>query len=280
MTDPVWAEGMEQEERGVRVLRPAFMRASAKLSAFYAGLLDAKRVSPLFPLLGQLRRAPWQEFIDEITEAWVPLSARVIRGAVRDATARAEKVDPRDVEALAQRWAAENALTMAGRLARSTREAAQLLIAEQISGGLTETEVTEALRDQIGLSPKQVGALNRQRALLRRRGVPEEQITVTLARRAAGMRRSRAEAIARTEVNAARNFGTLEAYKQARRDGDLPVGQRKGWVLSGGACKICKAIVAEGPVPLNQPFNSPLQGRVLQAPPAHPHCRCSIKLVD
>jgi hypothetical protein len=279
MTDPVWAEGQEQEERGVRVLRPAFMRASAKMSAFYAGLVEAKRVSPLFPVMGQLARAPWDDFASEITEAWVPLSARVIRGAVRDATARAEKVDSRDVEALAQRWAAENALTMARRLARSTREAAQLMIAEQISGGLTETEVAEALRDQIGLSPKQVGALNRQRALLRRRGLPEDQITVTLARRAAGMRRQRAEAIARTEVNAARNFGTLEAYKQMRRDGELPVGQRKRWVLVGSACKVCKAIAAEGDVPLNQPFRSPLQGTVLQAPPAHPNCRCSIKLV-
>ena len=71
--------------------------------------------------------------------------------------------------------------------------------------------------------------------------------------------------IARTEVLGASNQGNLQAYTQSG------VVEKKEWLLSAGACKICIDIAAQGVIPLHSNFKGGFD-----APPAHPNCKCAV----
>lgn len=102
-----------------------------------------------------------------------------------------------------------------------------------------------------------------------------------------GVSVSRAERIARTEVQEAQQQGKLRAWQDAGVDS-------KEWLLAGDSCPICNAIKGKypGAVPMDQaflklgetivgtdgrPFTATLRDVV--APPAHPNCRCTLVAV-
>lgn len=91
----------------------------------------------------------------------------------------------------------------------------------------------------------------------------------------ARLRRSRARTIARTEMMRASNQGRLAGMIQAADRGLVnPTLARKQWVTSSfDVCPIC--------VPLNGVTVSLRQsfGSMGQAPPAHPNCRCTIRML-
>ncbi|MGB6771204.1 MAG: phage portal protein [Candidatus Dormiibacterota bacterium] len=77
----------------------------------------------------------------------------------------------------------------------------------------------------------------------------------------------RAQLIARTEIARAME-GALLAQAQAMGGTD------KSWSDAPGACPICQANTAEGPIALDKPF----AGGALH-PPQHPRCRCALVLI-
>lgn len=106
-------------------------------------------------------------------------------------------------------------------------------------------------------------------------GIPELRDRITAVYAAA--KGSRAETIARTEINAAAGQGTLEAYKQA------DVVQKKEWVAAGDERSRDShiATMEAGPTPLNKPFD--VGGYAMMHPsdsggPAHEviNCRCAL----
>lgn len=80
---------------------------------------------------------------------------------------------------------------------------------------------------------------------------------------------SRAETIARTEIAKADMEGNMAAYRASG------VVMGKEWVLGnegdGIECDECMANAAQGPIDLNESFNSGDD-----APPLHPNCRCTV----
>lgn len=80
-----------------------------------------------------------------------------------------------------------------------------------------------------------------------------------------GFSPGRAVRIARTEIINSSTAGNLAGYEASG------VVWGKEWLVGIGACVVCLANAAEGPIPLRQAF---LSGD--QAPTAHPHCRCAI----
>lgn len=78
----------------------------------------------------------------------------------------------------------------------------------------------------------------------------------------------RAGLIARTEITMANQTGALEGMKLARGAG---VKLKKVWVPDDDACEDCQANGDQGPIDLDEDFVSGDD-----APPAHPHCECSI----
>lgn len=284
----VWLEGQRQEARGVRDWTPAFNRSMGLVSAFYSSLLESLAISPSFPALQQLERAPWSLARQEMADAWMGVSARVMRVSARAALdgvqkGAVQKVSEEELVRFARQWAGEHALLMAQRATLGSMNGIKAVLDEALAGDLTVVETMRALRDQVGLTVRQAGALGRQRRLLAAAGTPMDQIERVIRRRATKMRRQRAETIARTEVNQARNVATLNTWKQARTEGLLSRNVQKTWVAVS-ACPVCEEIVAwveeqGGGIPLDSAFWSATLGQGLQGPPAHPRCRCSPALV-
>lgn len=89
------------------------------------------------------------------------------------------------------------------------------------------------------------------------------------------LRRSRARTIARTELMRASNQGRLQGMWQAADQGLVnPVAAKKQWVTSNfDVCPICVPLNGVT-VGLKDSFGGPGQ-----APPAHPNCRCTIRML-
>jgi hypothetical protein len=78
----------------------------------------------------------------------------------------------------------------------------------------------------------------------------------------------RAERIANYEVTAANGAGKLEGYRLAIAAG---VDVEKEWLADEGACPECLANEAQGPIPVDEPFQSGAM-----AEPDHVNCECSV----
>lgn len=116
----------------------------------------------------------------------------------------------------------------------ATREELQTLVSDAISEGLSADELASAIEDATSFSA--------ERALL----------------------------IARTEIIRANNQGHLSSFRASG------VVDQKAWSTAedGDVCPECEANENQGPIPLDQSFESGDD-----AAPAHPNCRCVIVAV-
>lgn len=90
---------------------------------------------------------------------------------------------------------------------------------------------------------------------------------------------TRADLIARTESMNAANEGQLQLWDQAAEDGLInPNTAQKEWIVGDDEklCPICQDMDGEQ-VGLDEDFN--VDGEDIDAPPAHPNCRCTVALV-
>jgi hypothetical protein len=84
-----------------------------------------------------------------------------------------------------------------------------------------------------------------------------------------GFSPDRAEMIAEAEVRRANSQGALDGYTAARDNLDIPM--KKEWLLGPNPCEICQANADQGPIDLDEPFQSGDD-----APPGHPWCECAL----
>jgi hypothetical protein len=87
-----------------------------------------------------------------------------------------------------------------------------------------------------------------------------------------GFSAERAEMIAETEVRRANSSAALDAYTAAKEDLSIPM--KKEWLLGPNPCDICQANADQGPIDLDEPFQSGDD-----APPGHPWCECALSPV-
>lgn len=87
-----------------------------------------------------------------------------------------------------------------------------------------------------------------------------------------GFSAERAEMIAETEVRKANSQAALDGYTAARDDLGIPM--KKEWLLGENPCDICQANADQGPIDLDEPFESGDD-----APPGHPWCECALSPV-
>lgn len=88
---------------------------------------------------------------------------------------------------------------------------------------------------------------------------------------------ARAETIARTETMKASNEGQSQAWGQAVQKGLLVGDEKKEWITTPDdrLCPICEPLDGQQ-VGLDEPFD--VDGDQVDAPPAHPNCRCTMGL--
>ena len=156
-----------------------------------------------------------------------------------------------------------------------TRQAIRQVVSTGFDQHLTVDQMTRQIRGWIGLLPRQVTAADRYAATLGT-GPKAER---ALARYVSQLRQERARNIARTETINAHAQGTLAAWRNAADHGLIRPGAQKEWIAataSDRTCPICRKMDGQR-VALSAPFTLP-DGTPVEAPTAHPSCRCALAL--
>jgi len=186
----------------------------------------------------------------------------------------------------AQAYAAKHAARFVTRVSNQTREALRALVVASVREGITATDVAERVRDMVGLTAQDAGAVTAYEASLWKQGVLNRQsIMKAVYKLAQQSIRRRALTIARTEIMGALNGGTLAAAAQAVENGLLdPATAVKLWLVSKDEvtppCPVCMPL-DHAEVALWAMFQTEKNGKpvLIAAPPAHPRCRCSFTVL-
>lgn len=172
-------------------------------------------------------------------------------------------------------WIAAHGAKLVVGVGDLTREAIRQVVAQGFENHRTVDEMTAQIRGWIGLLPRQVTAADRYAASLGT-GPKADR---ALARYVSQLRQERARNIARTETINAHAQGTLDAWRNAGDHGLIRPGAQKEWIaatVSDRTCPICRKMDGQR-VPLSASFTMP-DGTPVQAPTAHPSCRCALAL--
>lgn len=285
-------------DQGQRIQRAAFHLLRKELEAAVEGMraeveklrLRALR-EPFFNLFTAIEGLPWRErFEDPVLRGWTAATDQVLRGSTAAALEdlglprpRAKQVDAGELQAfereLALSWLEQNGLLRISSITETTKQAVFEALQTGIADNLGVNDILVRIRETIGLTPAMSRQLQGQLDKAVERGLRGRALDRFAAAQRGRMITRRAKAILRTETSAARNAGTLHGWQIAIENEELDPTVWKTWIVKG-PCPICAEIAAQGPVPLNRPFFSPLQGQFFTAPPAHINCRCSIGLVN
>lgn len=168
-------------------------------------------------------------------------------------------------------------------ISTNTREGIREILRIGFEEGQPPVRMAREIKELMGLTPRQVRAMNNHRAMLISEGRTPKQV-IELTRRFKNRQlKFRAQMIARTETIRAASAGQKELWDQAAEQGLIdPVTARKKWIVTPDdrLCPICRPIPGMNPdgVPLGSSFQTPKGPR--EAPPAHPQCRCSMSLTN
>ena len=197
-------------------------------------------------------------------------------------------------------------------LTADARNEVERIIRDGLITGTPIPEIINDIRAAIGLTPVQAGAVGRlanalsfgqaelaaaaQRSLLSaadaatlsavadgsREQLSSEEQDAIVDRYADNYLDYRAATIAQTETTRAASLGLQGAYQQAADRGVMPseaVTQFWQIALDEKVCPVCLSVYDRNPqgVPLGQQFDS-IDGPI-DAPPAHPNCRCTLEMV-
>lgn len=155
------------------------------------------------------------------------------------------------------------------RIADSTRKAINAIVERAIREGIPPMSAARLIKEHIGLDARRSGALMSFRERLVGAGRSTAAVNRATERYGKKLLRNRARTIARTETMGAMNAGSLQSYKQARDEGFLDQDAGKEWMVAD-PCEICAPLSGEA-VPLDKNFSNGLD-----APPAHPACKCAL----
>lgn len=199
------------------------------------------------------------------------------RAAVATARAQVDALAKVSVDELMIEWAQFNAGELVSGAGRAQKEAIREVITAGIRTNQTVPQIARELRTVIGVSPRDARALRKMRDALIREGATNTVVAKRVKRRADIMVKRRAITIARTELSAAVTQGQLAEWGIAASEGRLEPTMHRKWIARD-PCKVCRALARHRAVPLSQPFVD-INGRALYGPPAHPRCKCSVRLV-
>lgn len=134
------------------------------------------------------------------------------------------------------------------------------------------------IRATVGLTEREAGAVMNLRDDLDGRGIGAKRVDQQVEAYAKKLLKKRAERIARTETVRVETMGRRAGWHEAQKDGLLSKKARVEWILSSGACDICRDIAKQKPLLNGGSFQGP-EGPI-HGPPAHPHCLCDVVASD
>lgn len=239
----------------------------------------------------------WREFEDKFVFAITPVLLRTAQTAGEAIAAKDFPIrKAEESEDLVQRvlnfikdhpfltaWALTAGALFVRRISIMSQGAIFGIAPKLIAAGVPPAQAEAIVRQMVGLNTRDANAVwNYRQALVARGDFSEAQIAEAVETYSDRQLRRQADTHARTMAMDASNAGLLATWRMAREQGLLggPNDVRKAWVITPDErlCLICAPVPARGPVPLEQKFILG-NGDTIIAPTAHPHCRCTMKLV-
>lgn len=180
----------------------------------------------------------------------------------------------------AARWIERHGAELITNISEETRKALRAAVKRAQVDNLGAYRASNHIRSLIGLTDRQMKAVDNFRRNLQNQGIlNSEEIFQSTKNYADKQLQYRAKRIARNELMTAANQGHVEMYNEAARQGLINADlARKEWVVTPDdrLCELC-APMAGVTVKLNEPF--PTVNGLLQAPPLHVMCRCTINII-
>lgn len=177
-----------------------------------------------------------------------------------------------------QLWARRQAGRLIQDVDTESLAVVQDVIAEGLRTGEDYGRRAQRIKDAVGLNRRQAGALERYRLALEEAQLVSARVERQTNRYRERLLKARAETIARTETIAASNQGAMMYWETLVQDGTIPRERAfKVWVVTPDdrLCPICEPLAGKE-VPLADSFVSKVG--MVNAPPAHPNCRCALSL--
>jgi len=223
----------------------------------------------------RISSSPKGEWIAEACELWgggKVVQYPFIEGSIAKAEKTKVKVVP--VNPYSIKWVEERSLSLVKQgISDQQREVVRTVIQEGFNEGLRAENVYDAIRQNIGLTDREVGAVINRERLLASSGdySPTEVRQITSAYREQLLKK-RAARIARTETIQAQAQGREEVWRLASDQNLLPEVERV-WIAAPNSCEYCAEM--DGlTAPVDGTYESPTFGPI-EGPTLHPHCGCS-----
>jgi SPP1 gp7 family putative phage head morphogenesis protein len=178
----------------------------------------------------------------------------------------------------AVKWTQERTGALIVEVSGETKEAVTEVIHRAFIDGMHPRQSARHIKNLVGLTKRQAGAVDNLRRRLMKEGASDEVIAKRTQEYAKRLLAYRAETIARTETLAASNSGTYQSWLQARDEGFLAPNVVRKWIVTPDdrLCPLCQQMTG-ATAGLEEPFNTP-KGPMYH-PPLHPDCRCTAGLV-
>lgn len=173
-------------------------------------------------------------------------------------------------------WVQSHGASLVTDVTDGTRSAIRALVDVAFREGRSPDQLAREIREVIGLTERQMEAVQAFRERLWNEGVEASEVERRAARYADAQLRYRAEMIARTETLEASNEGQQQLWEHARAQGLLnPEKTRRVWIVTpdGRLCDLCEPMDGE-----EATLGGTFKGGV-RRPPRHPQCRCTTGLV-
>ena len=179
------------------------------------------------------------------------------------------------------RWMRNQSGRLIAQINADTQQVVRTMLATGFERGTRPKQLVQEIADRVGLTEREWRAVENREALLISQGVPEAKRKKMVERYTKQLLVKRGQRIARTETLEAYNQGLADSWLLAKEEGLIEPNAMKEWVeitASDRTCEICRGLGRQR-VPVDEPFVSDTIGEIMR-PPAHPHCRCSMSLVE
>lgn len=155
-----------------------------------------------------------------------------------------------------------------------TRNAIRNEIKKALVEGLGVDRNARNIRNIIGLTERQAGAVTRFRKASLESGLSNEVVERRTKEYSERLLKARAENIARTELMTAANQGHLEMLRQGVEEGLIPADTKRVWIVTPDdrLCPLCRPMEGQETGIFGMFVSA--KGNI-DAPPLHPQCRCA-----
>lgn len=239
---------------------------------------------------------PWLAFMADLVERLTPAYRAVMTAAGNIGEAAVPEGDPHQaihkaqdfnftaVNPRATAWIQRHAADLVTNVTEESKQALRKIVLEMFNRGIPADSAARIIREHLGLTQRQSNALWRFQLGFQEKlnlgQISQADVNAKVRDYRSQLLANRAQSIARTEAMTASNQGQQEAWLQASEQGYLGEDALREWVVTPDErlCPICAPVPKHGPVGMQEPFTLGDNSQVM-APPAHPQCRCTMRLV-